>query len=237
MMIEFSAMTTEHVVGEVMRIHKSLPARPGIEEVVAARSLIENVEREDQLKLEGIMKQNKGKDVPEELFRILQETQRNMIHFQSKEQKKEAQKLLDLEGVHLLFDDLIQRASECLKSYSASQNSKSKKNTSSSSLAISGAFSTNNLNSTITETSVKSSLSSGFSTEESVKASEALLSKDDSYLKKPKTSFHLDSVGVKVRSGDVLTVPLIVDSTLKPAITHGEFDIICWIGSCNVFAR
>ncbi|KAI3462277.1 hypothetical protein Pfo_018940 [Paulownia fortunei] len=220
MMIELSTMTMDEAVEEVMRIHRSLPARPGIEEVVAARTLIQNVEREDQLRLEGIAKQSKGKNVPEELFRILQEMQRNMIHFQSKEQKKEAQKLLDLEGIHLVFDDLIQRASECLQSYSGSQKSKST-NTSSSSLVTSGSFSTNSLNSTITAT-VKSSLSSGFYNEESVKASEALLSKDDSYLKKPKTSFHADGVGVRVRSGDVLTVPQVVDPTLKPAITSGQ---------------
>ncbi|KAK6127570.1 hypothetical protein DH2020_038688 [Rehmannia glutinosa] len=212
--------TMDEAVEEVMRIHRSLPARPGIEEVVAAKSLIQNVEREDELRLEGIAKQSKGKNVPDELFSILQEMQRHMIHFQSKKQKEEAQKLLDLEGVHLVFDEMIQRASECLQSYSGSQ--KSNKN-SSSSLANSGAFSANVSNSTIKpSTTVKPSLSPGFYNEE--KASVALSSKDDSYLKKSKSSFHVDDIGVRVRSGDIFSVHRIVDPTLKPAVASGQED-------------
>ncbi|KAK6154054.1 hypothetical protein DH2020_013693 [Rehmannia glutinosa] len=220
MTTELSTMTMDEAVEEVMRIHRSLPARPGIEEVVAAKSLIQNVEREDELRLEGIAKQSQGKNVPDELFSILQEMQRHMIHFQSKKQKEEAQKLLDLEGVHLVFDEMIQRASECLQSYSGSQ--KSNKN-SSSSLANSGAFSANVSNSTIKpSTTVKPSLSPGFYNAE--KASVALSSKDYSYLKKSKSSFHVDDIGVRVRSGDIFSMHRIVDHTLKPAIASGQED-------------
>lgn len=167
-------MAIDDTVAELMRIRRSLPPRPEIEEVIAATSLVQNVEREDELRLEEIDKQTKRKNVPEELFLILQEMQRNMIHFQSKQQKKDAQKLLDLESVHLVFDDLILRASQFLRSYSVSRSSKSP----SSSLAAS---------------------SSG----DNVKA-EALSTKDDSYLKNPKSiSFH-------------------VDPTVKPSITDGE---------------
>lgn len=196
-------MSIERTVEEVMRIHKSLPARPGIEEVEAARVLIQNVDMEDQLRIEDLTKQNKGKDVPDELFSILQEMKRKSIDLQSKKQKEEAQKLLDLEDVHILFDDLILRASECLKSNSTSR----KKNTSSSSL---GTVSANN---TAAKT-VKSP--SGFRADESAKASEVVLSKDDSYLKKPKTSFDF-----KVRSGDISSVPLTVDSNRKLTPVHG----------------
>ncbi|KAH6807998.1 plant intracellular ras group-related LRR 4 [Perilla frutescens var. frutescens] len=198
--------TREKAVQEVMRMHKSLPTRPGIEEVEAARCLIQNVEREDELKLERIAQLSRGNEVPQELFIILQEMQRNLIHLQSKEQKKEAQKLLDLESVHLLFDDLIQRASECLKSNASSKSSNSK-NTSSSSLTVSG--------------SVQPPLISVVH-EEPVKA------KDDLYLKKkPATSLHVDIIGAagaKVRSRDVLKVPTVVDSSLiRPAaVTHGK---------------
>lgn len=184
-------MTVEQAVEEVMKIHKSLPARPGIEEVEAARMLIQNVDRENQLRIEELTNQNKGKNVPEELFSILQEMKRKMIDLQSIKQKEEAQKLLDLEDVHQLFDDLVLRASECLKSSSTSGNSKSTKPSSSS----------NNLNSTAAKT-VKPP---------SVKAS----SKDDSYLK-TKTSFDF-----KARSGDVSSVPRIADSNLKPAPVNG----------------
>ncbi|KAL0379078.1 UNVERIFIED_CONTAM: Plant intracellular Ras-group-related LRR protein 4 [Sesamum radiatum] len=213
--MESSAMTTDDVVEEIMRLHRSLPARPGIDEVEAARTLIRNVEREDQLRLEGIAKQSKGKDVPEELFRILQEMQRSTIHFQSKEQKREALKLLDLESVHLVFDDLIQRASKCLPGYSGSPNSESIKPSYSSS---------NSLSSTVTTsaTTTSSSSSSFYNEKENVKASEALFTKDDTYVKKPKTAFHVDVVGLGTRSGDVFTVPQIVDPTLKQVTAPGQ---------------
>lgn len=215
-------MTTDDVVEEIMRLHRSLPARPGIDEVEAAKTLIRNVEREDQLRLEGIVKQSKGKDVPEEFFKILQEMQRSTIHFQSKEQKREAQKLLDLEGVHLVFDDLIQRASKCLPGYSASQDSESTKASYSLSSSLSPSVNT-------TTTTTSSSSSSFYNEKENVKASEALFTKDDTYVKKPKTAIHLDGLGVGIRSGDVSTVPQIEDPTLKPVIASGEFDISCWL--------
>ncbi|CAI9758080.1 unnamed protein product [Fraxinus pennsylvanica] len=230
-------MTVDEVVEEIMRIHRSLPGRPGIDVVEAAKTLIRNVEREDQLRLEAVARQSKGKDVPEELFKVLQEMQRNLIHFQSAEQKREALKLLDLEGVHLLFDDLIQRASKCLGSNSGSNNSQlndvscsSLRDSSSLSLATTASISGNSFNSlaTATETTptpntitaIASSLSSSYN-EERVKASE-LFSKDDSCLKKTKSAFHVDGFGLGILSGGVLTGPQIVDSTLKPAITSGQ---------------
>ncbi|GAB2282911.1 Plant intracellular Ras-group- LRR protein 4 [Dionaea muscipula] len=102
------------VVDEIMQLHRSLPPRPGIEEVEAARMVIRNVEREDQLKLEAIAKQTKAQGVPDELFYILQQMKRMLVQFQSAEEKSEALKLLDLEDAHLAFDDLIQRASQCV---------------------------------------------------------------------------------------------------------------------------
>ncbi|KAK4393912.1 Plant intracellular Ras-group-related LRR protein 4 [Sesamum angolense] len=227
--MESSAMTTDDVVEEIMRLHRSLPARPGIDEVEAARTLIRNVEREDQLRLEGIAKQSKGKDVPEELFKILQEMQRSTIHFQSKEQKREALKLLDLESVHLVFDDLIQRASKCLPGYAGSPNSES----------INPSYSSSNsLSSTVTTsaTTTSSSSSSFYNEKENVKASEALFTKDDTYVKKPKTAFHLDVLGVGTRSGDVFTVPQIVDPTLKQVTAQGVRNhlLVYVVDDCSV---
>ena len=46
--------SVEEVVEEIMRIHRSLPARPGIDEVEVARGLIGNVEKEDQARLQAI---------------------------------------------------------------------------------------------------------------------------------------------------------------------------------------
>ncbi|CAI9753297.1 unnamed protein product [Fraxinus pennsylvanica] len=224
--MESSLMKVDEVVEEIMRIHRSLPGRPGIDEVEAAKTLIRNVEREDQLRLEAVARQSKAKDVPEELFKVFQEIQRILIHFQSAEQKGEALKLLDLEGVHLLFDDSIQRASKCLPSKPGSNNSQSNdvsdsssRDSSSLSLATSASFSGNSSNSPAMDTTTSSSLS--YIEKERVKASE-WFSKDDSYLKKTKTDFQVDGIGIGIRSVGVLTGPQIVDSTLKPAITSGQ---------------
>lgn len=221
--MESSLRTTDDVVEEIMRLHRSLPARPGIDEIEAAKTLIRNVEREDQLKLEGIAKQSKGKDVPEELFKILQELRRNMIHFQSKEQKTEALKLLDLESVHMVFDDLIQRASRCLPGSTDSQYSESVKASYSSSSSLSPA-----VNTTATA-SASSSSSSFYNEKENTKASEVLFTKDDTYVKKAKTAFHRDVFGIGNRSGDISPVPQIVDPTLKPAVASGEFQDQLWL--------
>lgn len=112
--------TTEQVVEEIMRLHRSLPPRPGLDEVEAATSLIQNVEKEDQAWREAIASQRKPSDVPGELFAILQEMKKGLVQFKSKEQIREAVKLLDLETVHSLFDDFIQRASDCISSSNGS---------------------------------------------------------------------------------------------------------------------
>ncbi|RDY06543.1 Plant intracellular Ras-group-related LRR protein 4, partial [Mucuna pruriens] len=108
--------SVDGVVEEIMRIHRSLPARPGIDEVEAAKTLIVNVEKEEQARLEGLARQTKGLDVPEELFMVLQEMQKNLVYFETREQKREAVKLLDLDNLHSLFDQFIQRASKCVSS-------------------------------------------------------------------------------------------------------------------------
>ncbi|KAL3845043.1 hypothetical protein ACJIZ3_002446 [Penstemon smallii] len=205
MMMDSSGMTLEGVVEEIMKLHRSLPARPGIDEVEAAKTLIRNVEREDELKLEGISKQSKNKNVPEELFMILQEMQRNIISFQSKERKEEALKLLDLESVHQLFDEMVQRACKCLPGYSETMKSSS-----------------NSLSSTVTNpTTIVASSASASSKlyderEENTKpVSEVMMfSKDDSYVKKPKTTFLSDGI----RSKEFSTV----DPTLKPVVSSGR---------------
>ncbi|CAH8344458.1 unnamed protein product [Eruca vesicaria subsp. sativa] len=116
--------TTEQVVEEIMRIHRSLPPRPGLDEVEAARSLIQNVEKEDQSWLEAIANQRKPSDVPNDLFTVLQEMKKGFVRFRSKEQIREAVKLLDLETVHSLFDDFIQRASDCISSNGSAPSSR-----------------------------------------------------------------------------------------------------------------
>ncbi|KAJ8544744.1 hypothetical protein K7X08_017327 [Anisodus acutangulus] len=214
-----SAMSIDEVVEEVMRLNKSLPTRLGIDEVEAAKVLIMNVEKDVQMRLETITRQNKRKDVPEELFKILQEMQRNIVDFQSKEQKREALKLLDLENVHYMFDEFIQRASKCLSNPQANNTSSaSSRNSSSLSLAnSSSSFSGSSFNSPATTTTTTTMSSSIFYSEkEPVKVSE-MVTRDDGYLKKTKPTFQMDGISVGLRSGNASLAPQIVDSTLKPS--------------------
>lgn len=230
-------MSIEEVVEEIMRIHRSLPTRPGIEEVEAAKTLIRNVEKEDQARIEAISRQIKAKNVPDELFKILQEMQKNMVYFQTKEQKRDAVNLLDLEHVHCVFDDLIQRASKCLSPAGSSQSNANNesltystsysRDSSSMSLSTSASFSGNSINSpatttTNTSTATTSSSLSAFHNEKDILKASELFSKDDTYLKKAKATFHVEGLRVGRRSGEFSTTPQIVDSTLKPAINVGQ---------------
>lgn len=201
------AGSVDEAVEEIMRVHRSLPARPGIEEVEAARTLIANVEREDQTKLEAIAaaRAHKGPHVPEELFMVLQEMHKNLVLFQSKEQKREALKLLDLENVHQVFDDLIQRASDCVSGRPSSKNSGSKREASSAAASSTPSF-----------TKVSSFK------KEPVKTSEMLFTRDDSYMNRVKPTFYSDGYAI---GPSVSSKPQILDSSLNQASTSGiEFE-------------
>lgn len=204
--------SVDEVVEEIMKIHKSLPARPGIDEVEAAAALIRNVEKEDQATLEAIARQKKGADVPEELFMVLQEMQKNMVYFRSKDQKREALKLLDLENVHALFDEFIQRASNCLPS-SPSSNNKS----SLSSASVPAVKTTKTTSTATVTTGYNKSTAASLYYSEKEPTSE-LFTRDDSYLKKTKSSFYSDGVSI----GTVKSpAPQILDSTLKSGAVSG----------------
>ncbi|XWS42252.1 hypothetical protein CRYUN_Cryun17cG0152300 [Craigia yunnanensis] len=191
----------DEAVGEIMRIHRSLPPRPSLDEVEAAKVLIRNVEKEDQARLDGIGRQSKSPNVPEELFILLLEMQKNLVYFQSKEQNREALKLLDLETIHALFDEFIQRASNCVSSSSLKSHDKP---THSNGLPDTTAHPPSN-NSFAAATS---SSSSREPTSELV-----LFTRDDSYVKKAKSSFYAnasDGFGISISSA-----PHILDSSLK----------------------
>jgi hypothetical protein len=49
--------------------------------------------------------------VPDELFGITLDTHRALASFHCRDQKRDATRLLELDTLHDLFDDLIQRAS------------------------------------------------------------------------------------------------------------------------------
>ncbi|EOA30300.1 hypothetical protein CARUB_v10013425mg [Capsella rubella] len=186
----------DKVVEEIMKIHRSLPSRPEIEDVETATSLVQNVEEEDRIRLEDIddehkMIQNSG--VPKELFNVLKEMRRSLVHFQSKEQRREANKILDLESVHVVFDELIQRASNCI----ASPNGM-----------------------TTTTISVPRSVpvpvpASVVSSDQGLVKSKEMLTRDDMFVKKERSSFYNDGLLAPRK-------PQVLDSTLmaKRVIGH-----------------
>ncbi|XP_065856060.1 plant intracellular Ras-group-related LRR protein 4-like [Euphorbia lathyris] len=211
--LSVSVRSIDQAVEEIMRIHRSLPARPGIDEIEAAQSLILNVDKEDQARIEAISRQTKSPDVPEELFSILQEMQKTLVFFHGKDQKREALKLLDLESIHSLFDEYIQRASKCLPSSSSSTASASYSTTSyangSASTISGGSFSKSS------KPSVSASANVYYSEQNPVKSTE-LLTRDDSYVKKSKSSFYSGPIG--------FGAPQIVDSTLKSTVSTSGHD-------------
>lgn len=235
--MEASGKSVDEVVEEIMRLHRSLPPRPGIEDIEGAKILIRNADNEYQSRLESIARQKKRKDVPEELFSVLVEMQKHLANFQTFEQKREAIKLLDLENYHMLFDEMIQRASKCVAPTGSDDNvntNQSVASTSSglSSLENSGSFSGVNFsgNSVSTVSATPTSSFSLYYDKESVKTSE-LFTRDDSFVKKSASNIYGDGFGRGLRSSDI-SRPMIVDSTLKPAVTSGELSIII---ACHVF--
>ncbi|PIA46601.1 hypothetical protein AQUCO_01500261v1 [Aquilegia coerulea] len=199
--------TVDGIVEEIMKIHKSLPTRPGLEEIEAARAIIQNVEKEEQYQLENISKQKKGIEVPEELFYVLQEMQKNLVFFQSKEEKREAIKLLDLENIHALFDEYVQRASKCLPSGSNSDRGSNSKRSYST---VQSSFSPSVVTTSM-DTSGGPSSSGFYSQKETRRSTTELYSRDDSYVKKAKASLYVDGIGVDSSR------PKIADTSLRPA--------------------
>lgn len=225
MEVSSSPKTTQEVVDEIMKLHRSLPLRPGIEEVEGAKVLISNVDKEVQMKLEAIERQTKNQEVPEELFQILLEMQRSFITFKSKEDKWEALKLLEIEDVHYLFDELLQRASKCVSTSPSPSTSVQTPN------AVSSSFysaSTTSLNRSSAVPSVSGSVSTSTTAPSSLlynsekgptKTTTQLFSRDDSYVPKSKSSSYMDGFGAKPGFS---SSPLIKDPSLKLATSSGE---------------
>ncbi|KAF7139543.1 hypothetical protein RHSIM_Rhsim07G0125000 [Rhododendron simsii] len=99
-------------VEEITRAYKSLPPRPTIEEVEAATSVLHTVNTSQHTKLEEISSQPGPRDVPPELFSVLQQVRTTQVLFHAHEQRKEAAHLVETDEMFRAFDELIQRASD-----------------------------------------------------------------------------------------------------------------------------
>ncbi|KAL9255361.1 Plant intracellular Ras-group-related LRR protein 5-like protein, partial [Drosera capensis] len=109
-----TSAAVEEAVSEIMALQRSLPLRPLIEVLEAARTVIRNADAEQRLKLDAIGRQIKPNGVPEELWAVLQEMRRKAVEFQREEERREAARVLEVEHVHQMFDELILRASRCV---------------------------------------------------------------------------------------------------------------------------
>lgn len=215
--------STEGVVDEIMRLHRSLPARPSLEEVEAAVALIRNVEREEQARVDAVARQRKGGDVPEELFSILQEMERSLVAFQSKEQRREAERLMDLENVHAMFDECLQRASRCIPGSESYQPP----GQSNGSVPVPGAaapsktssFGGGSKASGFDRAAAAVGAASGLVAQRDGGRSGELFTRDDSYVKKTKAMFLGDGIAGEL---DLQSRGALADSAVLSASNVGE---------------
>ncbi|KAK1439258.1 hypothetical protein QVD17_05074 [Tagetes erecta] len=239
--MDTSIKSADEVVEEIMKIHRSLPPRPAIDDLEAALTLIKNADNEEQSRIDVISRQKKRKYIPEQLFNVLVDMQKHFVQFQNKEHKREAVKLLELENYHQLFDEMIQKASKCCTASNTrnnidniNSNSNSNNNSNTQSVASNSSSSSPSTNpasfsganvdqSTSSSMSVSTASTSrlSFDKEPGVKSSH-LVTRDDSYVKNSKSSFYGGSIGGGFRSNDQSSRLRIVDSSLKPVVTSGE---------------
>ncbi|KAH7660366.1 Leucine-rich repeat (LRR) protein associated with apoptosis in muscle tissue protein [Dioscorea alata] len=208
------SQSIDEIVQEIMTIHRSLPPRPCIDEVEAAVVLVRNLEQEEQSRIDAIARQKKAFEVPDELFSVLQEMQRSLVFFQCKEQKREAVKLLDLENIHQLFDELIQRASSCVPSSS---------NGSSGSISMSSTSTVTASGSHTGFDSSSSTVSSALYPERTVTRVRSFeqVTRDDSYLGKMKSTVYTDGNGLELNNkpqGGLFVNPTLKLSAIPPPL-------------------
>lgn len=149
------------------------------------------------------------------------------MYYQSKEQKREALKLLDLDNVHSLFDELIQRASKCVASPSAPASRKTtysngpassvSMNSVSASVSV-GGFDKPPLPPASAAAAAAAAATTSRMFHADKERSE-LVTRDDSYVKKVKSSFYSNGYGVEP------TIPSkasILNPSLKPTASEGK---------------
>lgn len=218
-----SLQSTEGVVEEIMRIHRSLPARPRVEEVEAARTLIKNVEREVQARLEAISKERKGIGVHGELFSTLQDMQKNLVAYRSREERREADRLMDLERFHSRFDEYLQRASKCIPGAKICEPASHSNGSISGGAVVKNSAVTGSKAAGIDQsTTTPSIVSAGFraQNQRDVGRSTELVTRDDSYVNRTKAPFLAGGIGghVAMQSRSVIS-----DSAAKSTPNVGEF--------------
>ena len=187
--------SVDGVVGEVMRLHRSLPARPSLEEVEAAEALAHAADREERARLDAVSRLRRPPAVPDELFAVALEMHRALAAFQCREQKRDATRLLELDALHALFDDLIQRASQCVPSSSSSGSTRAAPRVTAAPAAASTSAASSSSSVPADSNADRYSLTStnGFSAARKVTGA-GRVSMEDSYVKKAKAAVWDDGV-------------------------------------------
>jgi hypothetical protein len=214
--------TVEGVVGEITRLHRSLPPRPSLDDVEAAEALARAADREERARVDAVEALRRSPVVPEDLFYVAQDMHRALAAFRCREQKRDATRLLELDALHTLFDDLIQRASQCVPSTSSSRaapriasNGASSSGTaaSSSSYSSAGAVAVSDRSSLATN--------GGFSVDRTLGISMGRVSMDDNYVKKAKAAMW--DGGVVTASSHVPRGAVAANSVAVPMdVSYGE---------------
>ncbi|KAH0901977.1 hypothetical protein HID58_041480 [Brassica napus] len=96
--------------------HNEASTNGNIDEAKVVTSLIRNVEKDGQKRSDAIDRQVIGSEVPQKL--VLNKMKSGL--FQSKEHERDAEEVLDFGSAHALFDELTQRASNCIASPTSS---------------------------------------------------------------------------------------------------------------------
>jgi len=187
--------SVDGVVGEIMRLHRSLPARPALEEVEAAEALAHAADREERARLDAVARLRRPPAIPDELFGVALEMHRALAAFHCREQKRDATRLLELDALHGLFDDLIQRASQCVPSSSSSSSTRAAPRVTASKAAVTTAAASSS-SSAASSSAVAADSSTdryssmganGYSAQRMV-TGVGRVSMDDSYVKKAKAA-------------------------------------------------
>ena len=192
--------SVDGVVGEIMRLHRSLPARPALEEVEAAEALAHAADREERARLDAVARLRRPPAVPDELFGVALEMHRALAAFHCREQKRDATRLLEFDALHGLFDDLIQRASQCVPSSSSSTRAAPRVTASNKAAVTTAAASSSSSATSSSAVAADSSAdryssmgANGFSAPRMV-TGVGRVSMDDSYVKKAKAAVWDDGV-------------------------------------------
>jgi hypothetical protein len=180
--------SVDGVVGEIMRLHRSLPARPSLEEVEAAEALERAADREEQARLDAVARLRRPQPVPDELFGIALDMHRALASFHCRDQKRDATRLLELDTLHGLFDDLIQRASQCVPSTSTRAAPRIPSSAATTASGPSSSYASSSAAAAAGSSRYSSMNTNGFGAQRTAARTPGRVSVDDSYLKKSKAA-------------------------------------------------